>query len=200
MLDHVRAVVDCALARWSPEIGDPTVMGWITVAAYAVAAALAAATALAGRFPEARRRVERGFWIAMAVGLAALAVNKQFDLQSALTAVGRCVAQLDGWYARRRAVQMVFIALLAGGVVLIALVGLVLLRHSLARLWLALLGAATLAGFVLIRAVGFHHMDAVIGLQVAGWRLNWVFELGGIALVCLGALWAIAAGSGRRRS
>jgi hypothetical protein len=194
MIDYAAAILDCALARWSPRIGDPSVMGWLTVGCYAGAALLCAATAWAGHFPDARRRVERAWWVALALGLAALAVNKQLDLQSALTAVGRCVAQAGGWYAERRAAQVGFIAAVAALVLVAALAAAALLRRSLARVWLSLAGAAVLAAFVMIRAVGFHHIDGLIGTEVAGWRLNWVFELGGIALVGLGALWALAVG------
>jgi hypothetical protein len=194
MIENAAAILDCALARWSPRIGDPGVTGWLTVAAYAGAAALCAATARAGRFPDARRRVERAWWIMLALGLAAPAVNKQLDLQSALTAVGRCVAQADGWYAERRAAQAGFIAAAAAVALIAALTAAVVSRRSLARVWLSLVGAAALAAFVMIRAVGFHHVDSLIGTEVAGWRLNWVFELGGIALVGLGAAWALAVG------
>jgi hypothetical protein len=194
MIDYAVAMIDCAQARWSPRIGDPSAMGWATVAAYAVAAALAWRTARAGRFPPERRLVERLFWVALSVGLAALAVNKQLDLQSGLTALGRCMAQIDGWYAHRRAVQAAFVMALGAGAALAAIVAVIALRRSLARLWLALVGAAALGAFVMIRAVGFHHIDALIGLEIGGWRINWILELGGVALIALGAVWARAMG------
>ncbi len=181
----------CVLDRWSPGIGDPTLMGWLTVAAYLAAALLAAGAV--GRLPPTlpHRRRERMFWIGAALFLAALALNKQLDLQSALTALGRCAAKAEGWYERRRAVQ-------AGVVVALLLVsaaaGLVLLRWLAPvrrRAKLAACGLALITAFVLVRAVGFHHVDALIGWRIGGARMNWVLELGGIAVFAAGALLAL---------
>lgn len=56
-----------------------------------------------------------------------------------------------------------------------------------------------ISGFVLIRAIGFHHVDALIGLDAAGVRLNWAVELGGIGLFASGALLSrpVSPGPGR---
>jgi hypothetical protein len=43
-----------------------------------------------------------------------------------------------------------------------------------------------LVTFVAVRAASFHHIDRWLGYGVV--RLNWVLELGGIALVALSAL------------
>lgn len=164
-------------------------MGWLTVLAYLVAAGLA--LALGAR--RDRRDLERAFWLVSGVGLLFLAVNKQLDLQSFLTATGRCAARVQGWYDRRGAVQVGFIAALAGAAVVGGLGALWVLRGTVRRTGVALLGLVWITGFVLVRAVGFHHVDALIGLRLAGMRLNWVFELGGIAVFVLGCLVARAA-------
>jgi len=75
-----------------------------------------------------------------------LAVNKQLDLQSFLTALGRCDARLQGWYETRRP-----------------------------------------AGYVLVRAVSFHHMDTLINTRLLDVRLKSVFELSGLVLILWGA-------------
>ncbi|PQO22977.1 isopropylmalate isomerase [Rhodobacteraceae bacterium WD3A24] len=177
-------LLDCALTRWQPGLGDPHPMGWITVAAYA-AAALAAWRAGGRGIGMGRERV---FWRLTAVLLAFLAVNKQLDLQSFMTATGRCVAQAEGWYDQRRAVQRtVILALMATAVAVWA--GLVmLLRGALARVGLALTGLVFVFAFVLIRAVGFHHMDSLIDMEVMSVRMNWALELTGPALIILAAL------------
>ena len=191
------ALLDCALARWSPRIGDPSAMGWLTVAAYAAAALLAVAAAV--RVPAAApaRRTERLFWMASAVALALLSVNKQLDLQSFLTAVGRCTAKAQGWYDDRRAMQrdvvlgLIGLCLAAGAVLLWRL------RRTLRRTGPAAAGLVLIATFVLVRAVGFHHVDALIGLRVGGARVNWLLELGGLAVFTLGTLAALGRGPGR---
>lgn len=190
------SILDCALTQWSPGIGDPSVVGWLTVAAYAVAAVLAfRTTGGAG----AADRAERLFWTLAGLYLAALAVNKQLDLQSLMTAIGRCSAQEQGWYAMRRGVQVGVILGLVGASVAGGLVAFWTLRRTLGRTWLALLGLVWITGFVLVRAVGFHHVDRLIGFSVGGIRLNWAFELGGIGLFVLGTLLARAAYARRGR-
>lgn len=184
----MRTVLTCAFAQWGPGLGDNDVMGWVTVAVY-LAAALVSIRLLAalGRAdPKARR--ERLFWGMSAAIMLFLALNKQLDLQSLLTAVARCHAQLSGWYGVRRTVQELFIlAVAAAGVVGLGLLAL-LLRGILDRVWLALLGIGFVCAFVVMRAASFHHMDALIGSWVLGMKMNWVLELPGPILVSLVAL------------
>ncbi|KDE39250.1 hypothetical protein ADINL_2379 [Nitrincola lacisaponensis] len=190
MNDHLHALIQCTQDRWQPTIGDPHLMGWITVLGYGLAA-LAALTALIRTQATTRPTAEKLFWYLLVPGLVFLMINKQLDLQSLLTAVARCEAQLSGWYADRRPVQVAFIfALIALGTALLGILAW-LLRQSLDRLWLVLLGITLLVTFILVRAVGFHRVDVLIGTELAGWRLNWLFELGGITLVILGCRYAI---------
>ncbi|PIP97087.1 MAG: isopropylmalate isomerase [Rhodobacterales bacterium CG18_big_fil_WC_8_21_14_2_50_71_9] len=197
MPERIGPILDCALLRWSPRIGDPSVVGWTTVALYFGTAALAAKVVGRSRvFPAETRRRERLFWMALCALLLGMGVNKQLDLQSLLTAIGRCVAQLDGWYAERRATQARFIAALLAAALAGAVASVLLLRGALRRQAPALFGAMLLVAFVVVRAVGFHHVDAFISTRVSGWRMNWILEIGGIALVALGALWALSATRG----
>ena len=174
----------CISSRWSPEIGDPTLMGWLTVAAYAVAGVACLLTA--------RRSLEPRFWVILGLVMLALAVNKQLDLQSALTAMGRCISQMQGWYEERRAVQRrVIIGLIAAAVALMLLM-LWAMRRNLGRVSLAIVGTAFVLGFVAVRAAGFHHVDTLINTTVGSARMNWVLELTGIVLILLNALWRLA--------
>jgi hypothetical protein len=181
----------CALTRWSPGIGDPTAMGWVTVTVYLAAAAVAFVVAMRAPFPAASRGRERLFWALLAAVLVALAVNKQLDLQSYLTALGRCADQHQGWYDRRRFVQeSVILGLLL--VMALLAVGLWrLMRGTLARNGAALAGLVLVLGFVAIRAVGFHHVDTLIKLDVMHLRLNWLLELTGPVLIGLAGLWLL---------
>lgn len=181
--------IECALAHWSPGIGDPGAVGWGTVIAYLAAATLSFAVGATGD----RRGLERAFWAASGAGLLFLAVNKQLDLQSFMTAAGRCMAHLQGWYDTRRSIQVGFILGLIALCVVGGISALWILRGTLRRTGIALLGLVLITGFVLIRAMGFHHFDRLIGLQMAGVRLNWVFELGGIAVFLLGCIQALVA-------
>jgi hypothetical protein len=184
----MRTTLTCAFAQWTPGLGDNHWMGWLTVAVYLAAALAAAAAARSVPGPEPRVRRERLFWWIAAGILAALAVNKQLDLQSLLTMVARCHAQLAGWYHVRRVVQEAFIfAVAAGGLVAVGLLAL-LLRGILGRVWPALLGLGFVCAFVVIRAASFHHVDVVLGSSAIGVKLNWLLELPGPILVALVAL------------
>ncbi len=177
---------DCIAQHWSPTIGDPTVMGWVTVAAYAVTGYLCMTAGRRAPPGDAR------FWMVLSVVLFCLAANKQLDLQSALTAAGRCLARMQGWYEHRRVVQVAFILGLLATSLTIMLVALLSLRHALGRIGLALLGFGLVLTFVSVRAVGFHHVDRLIGASIAGARLNWILELSGLCLILVNALSARA--------
>jgi len=124
--------------------------------------------------------------------MLALGVNKQLDLQSMLTAAGRCLSQLQGWYEERRAFQRDFIiGLLMAASVFLGLV-LWLMRGCLRRNGLAVLGLAIVTTFVAVRAVGFHHFDLLIDSRMLDVRYNVLFELSGLVLIAANAV-ALAA-------
>ncbi|HEU4458183.1 MAG TPA: hypothetical protein VFR90_03595 [Methylibium sp.] len=176
---------------WLPGIGDATPAGWFTVVAYAAAAwccwRLVSRKGLQrAPMPLAQQR----FWWLLTAVMAFLSVNKQLDLQTAFTEIGRAVAYAGGWYEQRHQVQVVFIAGVAvlGALLLAALcqVSRPLTRDRA----LALGGLVFLGSFVVIRAASFHHVDLLINDTVLGLRWNAVFELTGIGLVAAGALQA----------
>ncbi len=165
--------------RWRPGIGDPTALGWGTVAAYLAGAGLCLA---AGRREAlAARRRERAFWWILALALLVLGLNKQLDLQSALTEVGRDLLRGLGRPGAKRLVQRSFLAALAlgGGLGLIGFGW--TFRRSVARHGLALAGLALLLAFVTLRAAMFQRLGAPIP------RRSWVLELGGITLIAASA-------------
>lgn len=176
-------ITGCTSATWQPAIGDPTILGWLTVLAYGLAAL---GCVLAVRRP-GRVRL-RLFWGGLAVLLALLCVNKQLDLQSALTAFARCAAQIQGWYDTRRGIQIAVIAVFA--LVALLLVALLSwrLRHDVGEIWSALIGVWLLLSFVLIRAAGFHKVDALINIDVGFVTVNALLEMGGIFLILAGAV------------
>lgn len=165
--------------KWRPEIGDPSFMGWFTVLAYAAAALLAWRVG-GGR----RDRV----WRAVALLLAALCLNKQFDLQSLFTDIGRELSRWGGWYERRREFQKVFVLGVVAGAGLFGLWFLWRFRDFVVRHKLLSAGLLFLLTFIVVRAISFHHFDLFLKARVGGLKMNWVLELGGIALVALAAL------------
>ena len=168
---------------WKPGIGDPTVYGWLTVAAYAIGALCCW---------RARRNApprERGFWLVLTGIMAFLCVNKQLDLQTLLTDVARHHARTHGWYGNRARVQLAFIFALGAATALATSALLVRMRRARGTLWGASIGLALLLLFVFVRAVSFDKVDRLIGLHLGGMLANQVMELGGIAIVAAFA-WA----------
>lgn len=178
----------CVGASWSPQIGDPNVTGWLTVLAYALCLVLSIAVVTSS----ARHGREKTFWILVAALLAFLGVNKQLDLQSALTATGRCLSQLQGWYTERREIQKHFIQVLLAATVLALALGAYLMRRDLRRNALAILGLCVVSSFVAVRAVGFHRFDAFINSRMLDMRVNFLFELSGLVLIALNAIVLLA--------
>jgi hypothetical protein len=165
--------------RWRPGIGDPTFIGWFTVFAYAGAAFLCWRAA---RSTDGRGKV-RLFWILLTALLVALGINKQLDLQTELTFLGKDFAKATGWYENRRPVQVIFIGLIGLGGIATTSALFWYFRRELSRLWMALAGVGFLASFIVIRAASFHHVDQFLNASPGGVRMNWVLELGGIAAI-----------------
>lgn len=188
----IEDILECTLNRWSPEIGDPTVMGWVTVGAYFVAA-------VAGFICYRRARTapwhpllqkESWFWFLFLLLYVGLGINKQLDLQSGLTAMGRCVSKLEGWYDQRREFQLQFIMIMASIGLVVTVIGAGIFRSIIPRVWISILGIGVTICFVLIRAVGYHDFDAIISIRIFDFRMNWILELSGISLAGLGAMLA----------
>jgi hypothetical protein len=173
---------------WRPGIGDPTVLGWLTVAVYLFAAVACGWAAWRDGGRRARPVV---FWLVLAILLTLLGINKQLDLQSLLTVVARRLLSQQGLYQARRTYQVAFI----GCVAILSLGALVAFlwfsRHELRSRWLALVGMVFILGFVVIRAASFHHVDALLASELGGLKWNWIFEIGGVLVVCVAASRAV---------
>src|SRR3954467_6988308 len=89
---------------WRPGIGDPTIGGWVTVLLYFLAVW---STWRTSRFGFASTEVH--FWCVISILFIGLGINKQLDLQTAMTELGRVIASYQGWYGERRTVQLWFI-------------------------------------------------------------------------------------------
>jgi hypothetical protein len=183
----------CVAESWQLSTGDPNLVGWAICATYALAAALAVIVLRVAPFDPAHHRRTQILWALIAGLMAALALNKQLDLQTLILAAGRCLSQEQGWYDSRRLVQRDFIlALIAlcavtGGAVIWLLRG--IMRPNL----IALLGLAALAGFVSLRGGHlFHifipqHLSADVLLHEA----TSVLEVLSPVLIILAAWWLL---------
>jgi hypothetical protein len=168
--------------QWRPQIGDPTFIGWFTFWAYAVAAVVALLAARPRGGDEWNR-----VWLAMAVGMGLLCVNKQLDLQSLLTDLGRELFRMLGLYEQRRTFQRLLVfavlGLAAAGVGWVAWH----YRAFCAENRVLVVGLFFLLTFIAVRAISFHHVDKFLGMRLAGIKMNWMLELTGISLIAVAA-------------
>jgi hypothetical protein len=200
------------IGSWRPGIGDPTLVAWVIVAGYLVASFLcwqvyrglragAGATApgtpwlVLGAVVSGSERISqmplptrlRALWSGLALVLLLLGINKQLDLQTALSEAARFLWRRQGWYGVRQVAQVVFIVGVGLAGVWLFRTVVLLARGNIEQLALVLAGTVFLICFVAIRAASFHHIDDLLGSNFVGFRLNWLLELGGIALVVGGA-------------
>lgn len=173
------------MGRWRPEIGDPSFMGWFTVAAYCACAVLAF---WAARSHPAEDRRSFLFWVMVGLLMAVLAINKQLDLQTLFTDIGRQVARHQGWLEQRRTVQFWFIVLFGILAVLAFLSTVFFMRNLFRRFRLAFIGLFFLVSFIVIRAASFHHFDEILHSRLLNLKMNWILELAGIFIVLAAAV------------
>lgn len=170
--------------EWSPSIGDPTVMGWLTVLAYFVCCYKSFCVhKFSERIFNPPMLRQQRLWLVIAGLMLALGINKQLDLQSFFTATARYLAFEQGWYQHRRELQEIFILTVAsaGFVIMLTLIATyfkVIKVHIF-----AIVGICVLIVFILARATSFHHVDALLGMRFLGIHMNWVLELSGIGLI-----------------
>lgn len=174
------------IGNWTPGIGDPTFIGWFTVIAYFTASL--ACFRLQRRLFKIKNKAplilkEQKIWGMFALILFCLCLNKQLDLQTAMTEFFREMALDQGWYRIRFLFQVAFIAALT---LALPVSGWYVYRFSIPypqAVKRAGMGLGFIAFFILIRAASFHHIDRLLGSDLIHIRLNWIFELGGIGVI-----------------
>lgn len=179
----------CIAQSWIPTIGDPNFTGWLTVVTYSATASFSLLV-----FFSITDNKSRVFWLTLAFALLVLAINKQLDLQSAITAAGKCLAYAQGWYDNRRLVQVWFIFILVIAVSIMILLAVSLLKSSLLENGLALIGIATVSLFVITRATSIHKFDFFIGQKTFWLPNNFIFENLGLVLVSINAFYILRRG------
>jgi len=139
----------------------------------------------------------RALWMGLSVALGALGINKQLDLQTGLTELGRIMARDEGWYEMRRVVQLSFVLAVAVGALVAAAAMAILTRKTPWPTRGVTAGAAALLAFIVIRAASFHHIDRVIRTEMLGVRISAGLEICGILTVLLLACVRVGYGPAR---
>lgn len=173
---------------WKLGIGDPTIRGWVTTAAFITAALLCLAYAY---FPEPHRG-HRMFWTTLGLALLVFGINKQLDFQWLLHEVAKDVSKKQGWYSQRRTVEMLFVF----GLVMVSLLLLTFIwwavHHAWQQRWLAFCGIVLLVAFIIVRAVRIHEVYEMLKLEPPGLWLRTMLECGGASCIGVAALLGIA--------
>lgn len=151
--------------------GDSGLAGWGTFLVYVVAAWLcfrnarvstAPATTGVRRIAQAQSR--RRFWGVLAVLMLLLGCTRQFNLQ-ALVAMGmRNFLLVDDLYAERSGLQVGLIIAIGGFGTIGLLIALFTLRRAEASVLTALIAAAALLVFTVIRIISLHAIDQFLAL------------------------------------
>lgn len=167
--------------RWTPNIGDPTVIGWVTVAAYFIVAAICLKATLLSKSDT--NKSLKNLWLFLTFFLIALGINKQLDLQTIFTLFGKNLVIEQGWYNDRYIFQIGFIIFIG----LSGVVGLTALlkkyKHINTEIKIALVSCIILFIFILIRAISFHYMDFFINMEIVGIKINWLIELSSLIII-----------------
>ncbi len=173
---------------WSPGIGDPSIMGWLTVAIYITAGVYALKVFRDSEYIFSTEIIlQKYFWLVICSAMFFLAINKQLDLQTFFTAWAKYFAKQQDWYSDRRKYQKLFIYTIFILSILLFVFLAFLFRRVYKNQFLALIGISFLFAFIFVRASSFHHMDQLISSKVFGLKMNWILELSGISLLLLNA-------------
>lgn len=168
---------------WNPGIGDPTPIGWITVAFYLLASTLCF---LQWKREKSQNLKHSSHFALLSALLLLLGVNKQLDLQTALTQLARIILPAIGWEQYKRPIQLAFLLSIAALALLLVLALGHRVLKSAPRHLTSFVGLNLLIAFILIRAASFHHIDRLLGQEIGFLKLNHTLEIGALLLIILG--------------
>ncbi len=181
----IRPTHDGWIGTWSPSIGDPNLSAWVLVALYFAAATLSWRSARQLR-PTAR--LERWWWLGLSALLIALGINKQLDLQTALTELGRVVTRELGIVGLRALMRWGAVIGLGLGALVAGWVLVRLARRAPRPTQLAVWATAALLGFIVLRAASFYRVGLGRGGVNISWPIVWLLEFVPLLTICIGAM------------
>jgi hypothetical protein len=178
--------IDYLAGNWSPSFHDNFFLGWLITGSYFVCAIMAAVFATYLNQMEEKKAFH--FWLLISMTMIALGINKQLDLQTLLTEVGRQLANAQDWYDLRRVVQYLFILFLSAASIAAFMWLAISFRDLLRRFAFAFCGLSLVLSYMIMRAATFHHFDEVIQYDLQGIKMKWVLELAGIYMIIAAGL------------
>ena len=168
---------------------EPATSGWLLEIIYVVVSVSCWKTARKLALNQACAFHEYRVWQTIAILFVALCISKQLDLETALTEAGRAIAFSEGWYKQRQVVQLAFVMLVTLSSIIAGIIFLMWARNAPLSMLLALIGAAFVMTYLMLRAVSFHPVDQFIAGQILGLSWNWILQIGGIGVVLMASEW-----------
>lgn len=162
-------------------MGDPTIVGWVTVFVYL----LGTISCLYKAFQCKKLGGSYHFWLYLALFLLCLGINKQLDFQTWFEQSMKASAKAHGWYEDKVILQQVFIAVLGVGMIAILISFRLFLTNTWRHYTLAWVGVVLLCLFILLRAAAFNRVDMLINHEVFGVNLYEWLEIGAISLIII---------------
>jgi hypothetical protein len=162
----------------------PSAGSWITALLYFCSAYGCRATAVYSGAGSLEARA----WTALTVLLALLGVSELLQLQPAVTELGRSAAFEEGWYWHRQGMQA---AVTKIGTALTIALGLGLLlsaRRTSLQCATALACAVTIVGYIIVRAVSMHQVDALLMRTTFGLHWSRIPELAASLIILLSSV------------
>lgn len=162
----------------------PSPGSWITAALYFWGAYSCRATSIHLKVGSLEPRA----WTAIAVLLALLGVSELLQLQPALTNFGRSAAFDEGWYWYRQRIQAAFTKIGAAITVIFSLGLLLSARPTSLECAIALACAVMIVGYIFVRAVSLHQVDALLLRTTFGLHWSRIPEFAGSLIILLSSL------------
>jgi hypothetical protein len=162
----------------------PSLGSWITAALYFWGTYGCRATAIRLKVGS----VEARAWTAIAVLLALLGVSELLQLQPAITNFGRSIAFDEGWYWHRQGIQAAFTKIGAATTVVFSLGLFLSARRTSLECAIALVCAVMIVGYILVRAVSLHQVDALLLRTTFGLHWSRIPEFAGSVIILLSSL------------
>jgi len=157
---------------------------WITAALYFCSAYSCRVTATRLKVGSLETRA----WTAIAVLLALLGVSELLQLQPAITNFGRSIAFDEGWYWHRQGIQGAFTEIGAATTVVFSLWLFLSARRTSLECAIALACAVMIVGYIFVRGVSLHQVDALLRRTTFGLHWNRIPEFTGSVIISLTSL------------
>ncbi|MCH2208677.1 MAG: hypothetical protein MK132_22790 [Lentisphaerales bacterium] len=174
--------------RWSLQVGDPTVSGWLITAAYIFVGLMSFKVFSGSKGYDLQ---EYKVWFYLALMFFGLGMNKQLDLQTIISDVGRWVATRLNLMEYRHLFKRAFIFGLFVSLVSFVWYYRIPLKSFIKKYRIVGFGSALVIFFIFARALSFHIFSIPFNEFLAHFEVYLVWEAIALTLTLVGVLKAM---------